>query len=254
MATDISGAWHRYFSRSDNSEPLNERWREEALKWIEWAKPDGQDHFFYEFNWPAFESLLPIQSRRCLDIGCGEGRTLAELAKSSTYVCGIDYSFLLARTSHQRGFVTVCANAESLPFAHRVFDCVVAFMVPHDIDDIVALFAEVERVLIPQGVFCFAIIHPFTSATINQKNDSSAGYWQELPYVEHATLQEMTMDFHSFHRPLERYCCALADAGFIIEQIREPIPDHDYIERHPEAKDLTQFPLYLHIRAKLGCV
>lgn len=51
-----------------------------------------------------------------------------------------------------------------------------------------------------------------------------------------------TMTFHSQHRPLQAYTEALADAGFLIERIREvgdPSP----------ADKWHRIPLFLHIRA-----
>ena len=50
------------------------------------------------------------------------------------------------------------------------------------------------------------------------------------------------MTFHSEHRPLHDYTDALADAGFLIERIRE-VGDPD------PADKWHRVPLFLHLRA-----
>lgn len=53
------------------------------------------------------------------------------------------------------------------------------------------------------------------------------------------------MTFISEHRPLHDYTEALADAGFVIERLREV--------REPAPSDKWhRMPLFLHIRAVLG--
>jgi hypothetical protein len=50
------------------------------------------------------------------------------------------------------------------------------------------------------------------------------------------------MTFHSAHRPLNDYTDALAEAGFLIERIREvgsPDPEDEW----------HRIPLFLHVRA-----
>ena len=50
------------------------------------------------------------------------------------------------------------------------------------------------------------------------------------------------MTFHSWHRPLQAYTEALADAGFLIERIRE-------VGDPGPADKWHKIPLFLHIRA-----
>ena len=52
------------------------------------------------------------------------------------------------------------------------------------------------------------------------------------------------MTFHSEHRPLEAYVEVLADAGFLIERIRE-------LTEPDQAHRWNQVPMFRHVRAVL---
>jgi len=50
---------------------------------------------------------------------------------------------------------------------------------------------------------------------------------------------------------LETYCAALARAGFVIEELREPVPtDAVLADDIPRLKRQHRFPWYLHVRAR----
>ena len=56
------------------------------------------------------------------------------------------------------------------------------------------------------------------------------------------------MTFYSEHRPLERYCRAIEQAGMVIEAMREHrVPDH--AAGNPAARRWQRMPLFMHIRA-----
>ena len=55
---------------------------------------------------------------------------------------------------------------------------------------------------------------------------------------------------HFYHRPLSAIVDALADAGFLVERIPEPVPDRSAFARDPAFYDrLTRGPWFLFIRA-----
>jgi hypothetical protein len=59
------------------------------------------------------------------------------------------------------------------------------------------------------------------------------------------------MTFHSEHRPLEVYVDALARAGFVIEALREPVPDEAVVADVPRLQRQRRIPWYVHVRARL---
>jgi ubiquinone/menaquinone biosynthesis C-methylase UbiE len=93
-----------------------------------------------------------------LDIGCGAGYGLVELARSAGFSVGIDVAHEpldYART-HYRNSTNVAflqASASALPFANQSFELITAFEVIEHLTDWPRLLAEAKRVLKPSGAF-----------------------------------------------------------------------------------------------------
>jgi RimJ/RimL family protein N-acetyltransferase len=58
------------------------------------------------------------------------------------------------------------------------------------------------------------------------------------------------MTFHSEHRPIEAYARAVERAGFVIEAIREPMPDQAAVEALPREERWRRVPNFLMVRAR----
>ena len=101
------------------------------------------------------------------------------------------------------------------------FDAVVACLVFEHIRDVDDAIAEVARVLVPGGRFCFFLNHPLlqtpNSGWIDdQVLDPPEQYWRIGPYlIEDETIEEVEKGVHIpfIHRPLSRYVNALAGRG-----------------------------------------
>ena len=59
----------------------------------------------------------------------------------------------------------------------------------------------------------------------------------------------LRMTFHDVHRSLSRICTAVTDAGFLIDALREPVPDSDHVRSHPEVAMWREQPCFLLGRA-----
>jgi ubiquinone/menaquinone biosynthesis C-methylase UbiE len=226
-------------------QPLSEVWEAKAQEWAAWARTPGHDEFFWRLNWPAFLRLLPPPGREMLDVGCGEGRVGRELARSGYRLTGVDSSPTLAALAHDGGGYerVICANAEHLPFADAAFDAAIAFMSLMNLDDPAAVVREVARVLGPDALFCVAIVHP-----LNRPEGAAADYFatHRVPRpIERAGLR---MSFEDVHRPLETYSAALSQAGFAIEELREPRADTAAAGSLAIA---ARRPYFLHLRCRL---
>lgn len=106
-----------------------------------------------------------------LDIGCGGGTNLARLLKlcQQGKIYGVDLSpesvaFAAKKNRQELGkrcFVSE-GRADKLPFSDEMFDVVTAFETVYFWGDLTAAFAEVNRVLKPNGYFliCNEVSNP----------------------------------------------------------------------------------------------
>jgi SAM-dependent methyltransferase len=108
--------------------------------------------------------IKPLRQAGCqtvLDLGCGTGNEVLRLSQAGLKLTGLDYSQVgIRRASSKAGakatFV-VADMAQPLPFRRATFDAVMSNVAAHMFSDSItrALFAEVRRVLCPQGLFLF---------------------------------------------------------------------------------------------------
>jgi ubiquinone/menaquinone biosynthesis C-methylase UbiE len=87
-----------------------------------------------------------------LEIGCGTGMILKELAPVARNAIGIDISPGMLAQAQARGLEVVVGSATDLPFQEESFDMICSFKVLAHIEDIEKVMQEVARVLRPGGV------------------------------------------------------------------------------------------------------
>jgi SAM-dependent methyltransferase len=241
---------------------LRDAWRAHADDWAAWASTPDHDVFFWRYNLPAFLELVPAAPADgpTLDVGCGEGRVARALAALGHRVVGFDAALPLARraAAGDPPVSVAAADAVALPVRSRGASLAVSFMVLQDVDDLDAVLAEIARALAPGGRLCFNVIHPLASSgDFVDDNDVDADFVVHFPYSETRRFQEsitrdgLTMTFHSEHRPLETYVDALARAGFVVERLREPVPDRAVLADVPRMRRQQRVPWYVHVRARL---
>jgi SAM-dependent methyltransferase len=199
---------------------------------------------------------VPAPGRRTLDLGCGEGRLSRDLKRLGHDVVGVDVTpaMLAAAAELDPAIATHLADAAALPFADATFDLAVAFMSLQDVEDFRGAIGEAARVLEPGGRLCIAIVHPLSSAGRFDGDDADSpfaipgSYLAASYHADSVARDGLEIEFVSAHRPLEAYTEALADAGLLIERLREPaLPEHG-IDR-PRSRRWQRLPLFLHVRA-----
>jgi SAM-dependent methyltransferase len=112
---------------------------------------------------PFLRSLRQAGTRTILELGCGTGNDAARLAQEGYAVTAIDISaeaISRARGKFGSGIDFIVADmASPLPFPEQSFDAVVSNVALHMFGDTVtrSLFAEVGRVVRPDGLFLFHV-------------------------------------------------------------------------------------------------
>jgi SAM-dependent methyltransferase len=232
-------------------------WEAEAASWARFARTPGHDRAHENVNLPALLALLPAPGRRTLDLACGEGRLGRLLRSLGHRVAGVDAAptMVALAAGHQDPEPAVLGDAAALPFRDAAFDLVVAYMCLHDIDAMPAAVAEAARVLQPGGRLCAAIPHPVNTAGSFRDQDPAAPFEIAGSYLDPAPLQlalerdDVTLTFHSEHRPLQAYSGALEAAGLLTEAIREVALPDAAAAADPAAARWQRVPLFLHLRA-----
>jgi SAM-dependent methyltransferase len=235
---------------------LADGWEAQSQQWIRWSRRPGHDSY-WRYHRDQFLELLPPPGRRTVDIGCGEGRLTRHLKELGHRIIGVDASpaMVAAACEFDPSMEIRLADAAALPLDDASADLVVAFMSLHDIDEMGLAVREIARILEPGGKLCFAIVHPINSAGHFERESADApfviegDYLRPFRYSETVERDDLTMTFHSQHRPFHAYFSALEEAGFLVEALRETgIPEPAIVSE--ESRRWQRLPLFLHVRAR----
>lgn len=225
----------------------SEHWERHAEDWVRWARKPGHDTY-RRFHRDRFLELVPPPGQLTLDLGCGEGRLARDLKALGHRVVGVDSSPTMVQHARDADpdFEVYETDMTALPFDDGAADLAIAFMWLMNVDRLADAVREVGRVVEPGGRFCLAITHTINTAGRFESLDPSSRFLIERSYFEHAAVVNaverdgLTMTFLDSHRPLEEYVDALADAGFLVERLRE-VTDREGRRR--------RVPLFLDLRA-----
>jgi SAM-dependent methyltransferase len=236
---------------------VREHWERHAAEWIRWARTPGHDYWYARFNLPRFLELVPPPGRLTIDLGCGEGRLARELDVRGHHVLGVDSAAAMVRAAAKASPAAkiVMADAGRLPLRAGIADLVVAFMSLFNIDDMPGAVREVQRVLVPGGRLCLAVVHPLasTGAFLDDDPDQrfvlTGSYFTPRAEPQVFERNGVSMTFCDRHLPLEAYVGALEDAGLLVEALREPQPDDAAVADHPALARRREVPMFLHVRA-----
>jgi malonyl-CoA O-methyltransferase len=154
--------------------------------------------------------IVRLAPAAVLDLGAGTGHASRELKRryGSAKVIALDSSLPMLRASGRqqgllRRFAPVCADAHRLPLRSGSLDLVFSNLMLEWCHDPDAVFAEVARVLRPQGLFTFTTLGPDTLKEVRE-------LWRGIDGAIHV---HRFIDMHDFGDALLR-------AGFA-----EPVMD-----------------------------
>ena len=143
--------------------------------------------------------------RSILDLGCGTGQVTEVLSDRypGAELTALDFSPRMLEQTEQRMHAlgahatTVCADADSLPFATGSYDLIVSSLMLQWSSDLYATLSGINRVLADNGMFCFS---SFSEGTLWELKKS----WEAVDHAPHSS------DFLS----LEQFETVTNSAGF----------------------------------------
>ena len=218
---------------------------------------------------PHLQLLGEVWGKRILDAGCGEGRFARMLAERGAAVTAIDLSrrvLELARAHEAKARLGIeyvqMSMTDLSQFADESFDGVVAYLSILGVEDFETALCEIARVLKAGGRFMFSTVHPcfyppdssweprkpgtipvFDNDKLYRKVDN---YFpaREIRFRMWPTAPAETVNYH---RPISVYTHACRDAGMLIRDIIEPVPDEqvlavrDYLREYVRAPGMIIF-------------
>ncbi len=212
---------------------------------------------------PALRSLLPdLHGKSVLDMGCGFGDACQEYVRfGATSVVGIDISekmLAVARSRNSSGPIEYLQlNMMSIPTLGRRFDVVTSSLAVHYVEDFHRLVEIVGDCLNPGGVFLFSQEHPLTTAPIQgvsfQKEPdggSSAYLLADYGRPGFRSVKWFVENVEKYHRMFSEIINTLVECGFIVEAMKEPLPDDALLQKRPRMHHEFIKPSFLLVRAK----
>jgi len=205
--------------------------------------------FTVHYERPGLMSLLPpLAELNVLDVGCGTGWYAEYLLGRGASVTAFDLNPEFVEMTRNRvgdqATVLQADLADGLPFVgDESIDLVLAPLVLHYLREWRPVFEEFNRVLGPDGRLIFSTHHPYTDLRLSKTGN----------YIDVELLEDEwdVGPVRFFRRPLTEICADLAAAGFVVEQILEPIPLPEFAEVDADAyAKLMKHPMRLMVRAR----
>ncbi|MBI3632531.1 MAG: class I SAM-dependent methyltransferase [Candidatus Vogelbacteria bacterium] len=207
---------------------------------------DSPFHTYYEK--PAIRGELPdLHGLSVISIGSGSGADTAYLKEQgASHLVGIDISEKLIGVS-KRNHPDIefhVMDMENLDFPDESFDLAYSSLVFHYLPSWTKALGEARRVLKPGGKFIFSDGHPIESALeivddgkiqtklLGRTLDKAADTWRihgdYLAVTDNGVKKIKAhiagFEVYFYHRPMSKIINDIADSGFTIEKMVEPLP------------------------------
>lgn len=150
----------------------------------------------------AFAALVRVYldvESHLLDVGCGRGGLMEQLGHTLAKSAGIDPDFISLATHRLPNFPRLVAVSHQLPFAHNSFDLIIASWVLEHLAQPAQDFAEIGRVLKPNGRFIFITPHKRHPLIGLNRIMAKLGSWQTR-LVHRFYGREAADTFPAFYR------------------------------------------------------
>ncbi|HHW72704.1 MAG TPA: class I SAM-dependent methyltransferase [Firmicutes bacterium] len=238
----------------DKSDCLRREWIELAPRWIEEARAGGDLSRRALLDNYMLAACGDVSGLRILDCGCGEGRfSRMLLARGAQYVLGVDSCELMveaARELQTGRDEYILADAQDLSFlADDSFDLAVSYLNQCDLPDFDSNVRELYRVLKAGGRLVVTNVHPMRSA---------GNGWHRAPdgtklhvILDHYFSEgerRFTMggvQITNFHRTLSTYVRSFLRAGFVLEDLIEPMATLEAVAEYPDIADERRVPNFI---------
>ncbi len=203
---------------------LVDQWNKAAEKYTK----DQEQSDFVESNKQIVKARFKdMTGQKVLDLGCGYGYYTDYFQNIGAEVIGVDGSenmIDIARSHYEDCNFAVCDITKNFPYANESFDLIFCNQVLMDVENIEKVFSECYRVLKPNGIFYYSIVHPAFYDSEWVKDEKGFCYGKTIKsYIEpYSFTNEFWGKTEHFHRSLSYYLNVGAERGFVLKHIEEP--------------------------------
>lgn len=212
-------------------------------------------------EWHVLKNMLPdFKGKSVLDLGCGYGwHCIYAKEQGAERVIGIDLSQKMIdkakENSKNLSIDYYQMPVEDIDFKEEQFDVIFSSLTFHYIENLEAVFRKINRFLKKGGSFVFSMEHPVFTSIAEQdwftNEDGSRLHWPVDHYQEEGIRQTNFLGHKviKYHRTVASIINTVINSGFGIQQISEPKPSEEIIEKYAEMKDELRRPIFIMVSA-----
>lgn len=224
----------------------------------------GETNYNDLLEQPAMAKLLPdLIEKTVLDLGCGYGHNCVDFVRcGAKRVVGVDISekmLAVARSeSAEKQIEYVNMSMTDIAMLSEKFDFIYSSLAFHYIKDFDFFAKVMYSVLNADGQLLFSQEHPIITATVDGNghfNKDENGTRVSYTFSNYNEPGERKVHWYvdgviKYHRTFSGIVNALAKAGFVIEEISEPVPEDWAVEKLPTIVKEYIKPNFLIVKAR----
>ncbi len=213
---------------------------------------------------PAMAKMLPnLTEKAVLDLGCGYGHNCVDIVRrDAKRVVGVDISEKMlevakSESAHEK-IEYVNMNMTEIAKLSESFDFIYSSLAFHYVKDFDEFAKQMYSVLNVGGQLLFSQEHPIITATVDGNghfNKNLKGERVSYTFSNYNEPGERKVLWYvdgviKYHRTFSNIINALSKAGFVIEEVCEPIPEEWAVEKLPTIVKEYIKPNFLIVKAK----
>lgn len=224
----------------------------------------GETNYNDMLEQPAMAKLLPdLTEKAVLDLGCGYGHNCIDFVhRGAKRVVGVDISEKMLEVatneSADEKIEYINMSMTDISRLNEKFDLVYSSLAFHYVKDFDAFAKEIYSVLNIGGQLLFSQEHPIITATVDGNghfNRDENGNRVSYTFSNYNEPGERKVHWYvdgviKYHRTFSDTINAFAKAGFVIEEICEPVPEDWAVEKLPTIVKEYIKPNFLIVKAR----